>query len=667
MTPARPSRRPAHPRRGRSIFATLAAELLIAALVPMAIAVWLATYRTGEALAREAETSLSLLASTTATRLDQVLHGAAHALVQVAEDDRVAGLLTGRPPEEFDDVAARLQLTERSSDLILLAMVLDTEGNVVVTSNPDFPERRFNTRAYWSEAMSGRRYTSELRVGSVTGRHSVFTSAPIRHGDRIVGVAVLQLDAEPLRAIALSASPGGAAQAMLLSRNGVILAHTDRSLHFRRLGPMPNRVVEAIDPLADYGVARLDALPLAPLAAIACASTAGAAETDLPVAGGAAHGGKTEPWMIGYAPITMRPWTVAVMVPRSQFAAPLRGVVREQLVILALIAIAAGAYAFARARRIVRPLVSLTIAAERVADGDFNVRSRVRRGDEIGKLAKAFDTMVPRLREHVELCQSLEVAMDVQQALLHGGDPVISDLDIAGRSHSCDDTVGDYFDYVEVVHGRTLIVVGDVMGHGVASTLLMATARAAIRAHAALHTDLGELMTRVNWLLSENADHGRLMTMVIVTVDATDRTIRWASAGHDPITIFTPPDNTDAAPVIELAEGEVPLGVDPEQLYVEHSATLAPGAVLLVNTNGIWETMDQDGRMYGKERLQAVVREAIMDGRSSAEIVAAVDEDVSSFRGEAESLQDVTFVVVRLASQTAAAMSASQSGGAGAS
>ena len=86
--------------------------------------------------------------------------------------------------------------------------------------------------------------------------------------------------------------------------------------------------------------------------------------------------------------------------------------------------------------------------------------------------------------ERYRLQRSLDLAKEVQQNLLPRKDPVVKGLDVAGQSIYCDETGGDYFDYLsssELGPAKFGVLIGDVSGHGISSALLMATARAFMR------------------------------------------------------------------------------------------------------------------------------------------------------------------------------------------
>jgi sigma-B regulation protein RsbU (phosphoserine phosphatase) len=126
--------------------------------------------------------------------------------------------------------------------------------------------------------------------------------------------------------------------------------------------------------------------------------------------------------------------------------------------------------------------------------------------------------------------------INVQQNLLPKENPRIKGLDIAGKSIYCDETGGDYYDFIKLDGGRPAniaIVVGDVSGHGIPSALLMATARAFIRQRAYLPGGLSQIISDVNrQIVGDVEDSGQFMTLFYMTVDQDNRCLEWVRAGQ---------------------------------------------------------------------------------------------------------------------------------------
>jgi sigma-B regulation protein RsbU (phosphoserine phosphatase) len=296
------------------------------------------------------------------------------------------------------------------------------------------------------------------------------------------------------------------------------------------------------------------------------------------------------------------------------------------------------------ARTVTRPAADLARAARRLAKGDFTARAHPKGRDELAELGRIFNDMAPQLADRVRMRESLELAMEVQLRLLPKSPPRLPGLDMAALSIYCDETGGDYYDFFEFRDerkGRVGVVVGDVCGHGVGAALLMATARALMRPRAATAASPGEMAAGVNRdLCQDTMGTGRFMTLFYVEIDPAARSLRWARAGHDPAMLYDPATDTFA----ELGGKGMPLGILDDAGFEDMRRGGVPaGSLLVVGSDGIWETRGPDGQMFGKERLADVVRQTAKQG--AAAVVAAVAQALDDFRGDAPQEDDVTLVV----------------------
>ncbi|MEM1208498.1 MAG: SpoIIE family protein phosphatase [Planctomycetota bacterium] len=338
-------------------------------------------------------------------------------------------------------------------------------------------------------------------------------------------------------------------------------------------------------------------------------------------------------------------WDIRVIVPEAEFLAPVWRA-RQHAAILALIAaVVTLAIAVTVARLAGRRIDGVLAHVRRVADGDFD--SRVPEDDprEWRELTASLNRMADELGELFVTRRALGVAMEVQRSLLPAGMPDTPGLDVFGRSEYCDETGGDYFDFLSAERdgqGKLTIVVGDVTGHGVAAALLMATGRAALKASLESEDNLGAIMARVNVLLAKDARHRRFMTMMLTTIDVAHRRVAWASAGHDPMLFYHPESDAFAEP----DGASLPLGVVVDEEYeTYHHDGIAPGTVLFIGTDGVWESANEDQKLFGKDRLRDTIR---AHAHESAEAIGhAIEAAAAAFRGAAPQGDDVTYVVVK--------------------
>ena len=295
-----------------------------------------------------------------------------------------------------------------------------------------------------------------------------------------------------------------------------------------------------------------------------------------------------------------------------------------------------------------RPGYILTIidAWQRLAKGDFTVRLKARMKDERAQLIHAFNEIVPKIEEHMRMSRALGLAQEVQQSLLPQSDPSLPGFDIAGASIYCDETGGDYYDFIETNRdGKDglAVVVGDVSGHGVSSALLMATARALIMLRASMPGNAAGIITDVNRHLSLDTDQtGNFMTFFYCELTARVMEIRWVRAGHDPAVVYDP--TMDAFD--ELKGQGLPLGFDDSIEYDSFQQSIEPGQVIVIGTDGIWEMRNNTGEMFGKEALMEIVRNNHM--ASARQIVNAVTETLQRFRGHKAQEDDITLVVIKV-------------------
>jgi len=357
-----------------------------------------------------------------------------------------------------------------------------------------------------------------------------------------------------------------------------------------------------------------------------------------------------------------RPLFALIAAPASTILAPAESAIREvdreleaSLVttggILLGLLVLVGVVAFGLSHRLSRPIIEMADASRRVAQGDLDTRVQIERNDELGQLGKAFNEMVPALNDRMRIRESLAVAMQVQQSLLPADAPSVAGLDIAGHSEYCDETGGDYYDFIELDRfgpDTLAVAVGDVTGHGIAAALLMATGRALIRANADTPGSLGEVFSAVNRQLCQSAFTGRFMTLVylIITPHCDDHgriTVRYLSAGHDPTLVYRPAEDR----FIELAGNDIPLGIQDNWSFTEHRPdALRQGDILVAGTDGIWECFNAEGEQFGKERMKQVIRET-SEG-SAQSISQAITDACHAWRGERDQNDDITQVVVKL-------------------
>jgi sigma-B regulation protein RsbU (phosphoserine phosphatase) len=294
-----------------------------------------------------------------------------------------------------------------------------------------------------------------------------------------------------------------------------------------------------------------------------------------------------------------------------------------------------------------QPLRDIIRILQEVRGGNYDGRVQVTSNDEIGYTGDVINQMTAGLKERERLRLSMLLAREVQQNLLPARPPVVSGLDLAAVSHYCDETGGDYYDFLALADDRgfrTGVVVGDVSGHGVSSALLMASARASLRQRVSLPGRLDAIVADVNCQLYRDvAASGQFMTLFALFFDPDHGRIEWVRAGHDPAMLYDPlNDRFDT-----LGGPGLPLGVDDAARYpIQQRTGLANGTIVLLGTDGIWETFNTRGEMFGKDRLDPIIR---AHAGSAADVIRDhIMDALLTFREGAALEDDVTLVIAKL-------------------
>lgn len=239
--------------------------------------------------------------------------------------------------------------------------------------------------------------------------------------------------------------------------------------------------------------------------------------------------------------------------------------------------------------------------------------------------------------------EQMRVAREIQQHLFPKSAPGVPGFEIAGVSQPAEAMGGDYFDYLEMIHGCLGLVVGDVTGHGVGPALLMAEARAYLRLLTKNSNDVGEIMTRANAALAQDVGTERFVTLLLARLDPKTRALTYVNAGHPSGYVFAPSGEIRST----LKRTSLPLGIRADTVYASAGAiTLSPGEIVLLLTDGFEEAVDAEDRVFGMDRVFNVVRQH--REKPAKEIVRALCDAVHHFLKGVPQEDDVTVIVAKV-------------------
>jgi sigma-B regulation protein RsbU (phosphoserine phosphatase) len=240
--------------------------------------------------------------------------------------------------------------------------------------------------------------------------------------------------------------------------------------------------------------------------------------------------------------------------------------------------------------------------------------------------------------------RELQVVADIQRSLLPVELPKIPTLDLAAHYQTSKRAGGDYYDFFELPDGRWGFLIADVSGHGTPAAVMMAVT------HSIAHTLHDEpdppsrLLNFINRHLTARYTNGKgtFVTAFYGIYDPKTRTLTYANAGHNP-----PRHKRSGQIVLGSLEGSLslPLGIEPDEQYVDATQTFAPGDAVIFYTDGITEARNRQNGLFGLERLDQTLLSADFD---AAEILDRVLKSVDTFTEGAPATDDRTLLVAKI-------------------
>ncbi len=247
--------------------------------------------------------------------------------------------------------------------------------------------------------------------------------------------------------------------------------------------------------------------------------------------------------------------------------------------------------------------------------------------------------------ENQRMQRQLMLASDVQKRMLPRTLPAIAPFDIAARCVPSFELGGDFYDFIDL-KGHLGIAVGDVVGKGIAASLLMASVRSSLRAFTQDVFDLDEIISRVNKALTRDTLDNEFATLWYGVLDPRSMRLTYCNAGHEPALLLRNDE------VIRLDIGGMIVGIDEEQHYDRSLIYLQPGDMLLAYTDGLVDAQNFTGESFGRDRIIAAMREAA--DRPARDALNHVLWQMRRFIGLNRAIDDTTLVVVKVGEKTPA-------------
>jgi serine phosphatase RsbU (regulator of sigma subunit)/anti-sigma regulatory factor (Ser/Thr protein kinase) len=274
---------------------------------------------------------------------------------------------------------------------------------------------------------------------------------------------------------------------------------------------------------------------------------------------------------------------------------------------------------------------------------------------EISRIGEAFNEIMRNLRktqgqltDQTRLRRELQLAQEIQNALLPQSVPTLEGFDIDAAYRAAMEVGGDYYDFFEVDENAIGIVVADVSGKGIGSSMVMTMIRTSMRLESRGNKRASDVVNKVNRAAMGDIKKGMYVTMYYVILDSKKRQVSYASAGHNPMILY----RDDTKSVSFLNPGGIAVGIDlgnPDEfrkLITSEKLRLKKGDLLFIYTDGITEAMNEKREQFGEQRLIDFVYK--YNHLPSSEFKQKLNDEIVAFTKGYPQSDDITFVVVRL-------------------
>jgi sigma-B regulation protein RsbU (phosphoserine phosphatase) len=242
--------------------------------------------------------------------------------------------------------------------------------------------------------------------------------------------------------------------------------------------------------------------------------------------------------------------------------------------------------------------------------------------------------------DRLSLKGELEVAREIQLAMLPKGTYRADDIEICGMTRPANTVGGDFFDVLPLPDGRIIVTLGDVAGKGSPAALLMALLLAVLRTLVDEELPPPALAERLNVQICRHSPSSRFITLFYAVYSPVTGVLTYVNAGQNP-------------PMIRRLDGRyerlgstgVALGMFDHSTFDSVDTSLAPGEMLVMYSDGITEAEDPAGRPFEESGLELVVERCAQE--EPAEIAVQVLKAVEAHARASRFIDDLTILLLK--------------------
>lgn len=344
-----------------------------------------------------------------------------------------------------------------------------------------------------------------------------------------------------------------------------------------------------------------------------------------------------------------RGYAITVALPTSEiYIVRNRSLIRMTLLSALLFCVVSILIGVLVQKLVIDGILDVNKTLSKITDGDLDEAVDVRSSPEFEALSDGINTTVDALKDHIakeasRIDADLALAKAIQLGNLQTVFPAFPDhdeFDLYAHMAPAREVGGDFYDMFMRDETHLSCVIADVSGKGLPAAMFMMEAKSYINSLALGCASLCQVFDQANEKLCANNDTGLFVTAFMIDLDLSDGSVEFVNAGHNPPLIC----HVDGSCEYLDCEPGFVLGGMEGVSYRFGCVSLKPGERFVAYTDGVTEALDENGKLYGEERLLE-----FLDGKAGLDAESLVNtlfEELARYRGKAEQADDITVLAL---------------------
>lgn len=249
---------------------------------------------------------------------------------------------------------------------------------------------------------------------------------------------------------------------------------------------------------------------------------------------------------------------------------------------------------------------------------------------------------VQEILERADLEREASIASQIQKTLHPKRLPELPEVGFGSFFNATKGVCGDYYDIILARRDRIAILIADVAGKGIQSSMVMIMLRSIIHLVTNTTKTAGTILDWVNKGITGKIDMDHYATLAFVSYCPSDHTMEYASAGHQPMLLW----HADSQTMETVRQKTDPIGVERSSVYPDLKLTVQNGDIIILYTDGLIETLNPEGRQYGIENLSKII--SANNAMTAKELATEVKHNIQAFTGSASIHDDQTLVIMKI-------------------